>query len=202
VLIVEGHTEYDAFPAAARQLHKLHPDRYLTLEGLGIAVVNAESDSQVAALGEHFTRLGIVVFAVFDKQSPEAKAATDAAVTHSYEAPEKGFENVLLNGTAEPALRRFAAALVADDEWPRHLAAQKPTPATLLPALRDALREYFKWSKGAASGAALLCQCAEDEMPPYVVQTLSDIKAVVAPSAPAPMEETPAGEPPTTGTGA
>lgn len=181
ILIVEGHTEYDALPAAARRLHQLRPDKYSTLEALGIAVINAESESQVASLGEHFGKLGHIVFATFDKQSPETKAAIDAAVAHSYEAPEKGFENVLLNGTAEPALRRFAADLVADGEWPRHLASQTPTATTAIGPLKEALREYLRWSKGAAGSAAFLCQCEEQEMPDYIVQTLLAIKAVLVP---------------------
>ncbi len=48
VLITEGRTEYDAFPAAARRLNELHPEEFKTLEVLGVAVLNAETDSQVA----------------------------------------------------------------------------------------------------------------------------------------------------------
>lgn len=58
VLITEGRTEYDAFPAAARRLHELDPDRFKTLEALGLALVSANTDSQVAPLGEYFSKLG------------------------------------------------------------------------------------------------------------------------------------------------
>jgi putative ATP-dependent endonuclease of OLD family len=115
VLITEGRTEYDAFPAAARRLHELHPDEFHSLEGLGIAVIDALTDSQVAPLGEYFTKLGKVVFAVFDKQEAEQKALIGVAVKHPYEAAEKSFENVILNGTKESALRRFAEDLVKED---------------------------------------------------------------------------------------
>jgi len=101
VLISEGRTEYDAFPAAARRLHELHPSEFKTLEALGIAVVNAETDSQVAPLGEHFRKVGKLVFAVFDRQTPEHKAAIMAAIPHAFEASESGFENVLVKATAE-----------------------------------------------------------------------------------------------------
>jgi len=67
------------------------------LEALGIALVNANSDSQVAPLGEHFARLGKVVLAVFDKQEATQKAEIEAKIPHVFEAPEKG-ERVILNG--------------------------------------------------------------------------------------------------------
>ncbi len=187
VLIVEGRTEFDALPAAARRLNELHSDDFKTFEGLGIAVVNAETDSQVAPLGEHFSKLGKQVFAVFDKQTAGAKAAIEVVVPHAYESPEKGFEKVILNGTAETALRRFAVALVADQEWPSHLAAKTPTSAMPLDALRDTLADYLLWSKGSGTAADLLGQCSRDEMPAFVVQTLTAIKTVVEPPAAEPL---------------
>jgi len=181
VLIAEGRTEYDAFPAAARRLHELHPTEFKTLEALGIAVINAETDKQVAPLGEHFTKLGKIVFAVFDKQSPEDKTAIDSVIPHAFEAPEKGFENILLKGTAEPALRRYAMSLAESGVWPTHLAAKLPTTTMHLKDLRHALGDYLSWSKGAGSAADLLGECTRDEMPKFVVETLVAIQTVVEP---------------------
>lgn len=184
VLIAEGRTEYDAFPAAARRLHELHPDDFRTLEGLGIAVVNATSDSQVAPLGDYYSKLGKTVFAVFDKQKPEQKDLIDFSVQYPFEAQEKGFEDVVLNGTAEVALRRFAMAIVSSGDWPSHLAAVKPTETASVDELRAALRQFLTWSKGAGDASDLLAICSKDEMPIFIVETLLAIQNIVEPPPP------------------
>ncbi|MBX3394307.1 MAG: AAA family ATPase [Phycisphaerae bacterium] len=189
VLITEGRTEYDAFPAAARRLNELHPDQFTTLEAMGIAVVNAQTDSQITQLGNHFRRLGKAVFAAFDRQGAANKAAIEAAVDHAFEAPEAGFEDVLLNGVAETALRRFASGLVAEGAWPAHLADRTPSDAMPLADLRSSLREYLIWSKGDSGAADLLAVCVLDEMPPFIVDTLRSIRAIVAPPAPVDVNE-------------
>jgi putative ATP-dependent endonuclease of OLD family len=182
ILIVEGRAEYDAVPAAARRLHELHPNDFKPLEALGIALVNAETDSQVAPLGEHFAKLGKVVFAVFDKQVPAQKASIEAVIPHAFEGSKKGFETLILKGTSEPALRRYALALVENKEWPSHLTPKIPTTAMPLVALQDALADYLLWSKGAGTAADLLSQCSRDEMPKFVVETLLAIQAIVEPA--------------------
>ena len=58
VLIVEGRTEYDTFPQLAKRLQELDSSSYSSLESLGIAVIRANSDSQVAPLGAYFKALG------------------------------------------------------------------------------------------------------------------------------------------------
>ncbi|WP_259699587.1 ATP-dependent nuclease [Pseudomonas frederiksbergensis] len=78
VLVLEGRTEFDALPAAARRLGELDPTRFKSLENLGVAIVDARGETNVAPLGEFLRSLGKVVFAVFDKQSPEALAAIKA----------------------------------------------------------------------------------------------------------------------------
>lgn len=182
VLIAEGRTEYDAYPAAARRLHELHPDEYRSLEALGVAIVDAETDSQIALLGEHYKKLGKVVFAVFDQQSPEQRAAIHAAIAYPFEATEKGFENVLLNGTTEIAIRRYATSLVADGEWPTHLIAKKPTAATPFVELLEHMREFLKWAKGHGAAADFLMTCSREEMPKFMVDVLTTIRTVIEPS--------------------
>ena len=177
ILIAEGDTEAAAYPAAARRLAELDPQAYASLEALGIAVFNARTDSQVAGYGAFFKSLGKTVYAVFDKQADAAKlAAIKGSVDLAFEAPSKGFEGLLLTATAEAALRRFAAMLVSDGEWPGHLAAQTPQTATPLANLRAALQKYFIWAKGSGGAADLLSVCNVAEMPATVKTALAAIK--------------------------
>lgn len=108
VLIVKGRTEYDTFSRVAKKLQWLDSKKLASLEGLGIAVISADTDSQVAPLGEYFRQLGKTTYGIFDKQSPEDSEKTRRCIDYPYESSEKGFENVILKGTTESALRRYA----------------------------------------------------------------------------------------------
>jgi putative ATP-dependent endonuclease of OLD family len=192
VLIAEGRTEYDALPVAARRLHELAPDRFKTVENLGLAIIDAETDTQIAPLGAFFKGLGKEVFAVCDQQTPEARAAITASVTACYESPESSFEKLVLKQAGEAALRRYAASLVAEGRWPAHLAAQTPAPGTVIRDLKDALRKFFEHYKGASEAANLLSICALDEMPVFLVTTLEGMRVQIEPPPPPPpvVEET------------
>lgn len=181
VLIAEGRTEYDAYPAAARRLHELHPDEFRSLEALGIAIIDAGTDAQVAPMGAYYTKLGKKVFAVFDHQDEVQKNKILAAVEHPFEAAEKGFENVLLNGTTELALRRYAEQLVVDGDWPTHFSAKTPKAETAYPDLLDIMRDFFKWAKGNGAAADFLTTCTREEMPKFIVETLIAIQTLVEP---------------------
>jgi putative ATP-dependent endonuclease of OLD family len=178
VLIVEGKTEYDALPVAAKRLHELLPNEYTTLEGLGIAIINAETETQVAPLGDYFCKMGKTVFAFFDKQTEESRNNINSAIDYAYEAPEKGFENVVVNGSSETALRRYANFLINNNEWPAHLSTIKPTPEKTVEELKTSLKEYFQWAKGSGSAADFLNQCSEDEMPNFIVEVLKGIRII------------------------
>ncbi len=185
VLVLEGRTEFDALPAAARRLSDLDTSRFKSLENLGVAIVDARGETNVAPLGAFFRSLGKVVFAVFDKQTPEANAAIVASVDHAYESATKGFENLVLNGTSEAALRGYAAAVVAAGDWPPHLATKTPTAATPLADLQATLSQYFGWAKGGGDAGDLLASCPiANDMPEYVRATLEAIKNVIEPPLP------------------
>jgi putative ATP-dependent endonuclease of OLD family len=160
----------------------LDPGNFASLEAMGIAVFNVRTDTQVAGYGVFFRDLGKTVFAVYDKQADAAKATQiKASIDYPYEAPTKGFEALILNETGEAALRRFAAMLVNEGEWPGHLAAQTPQPATPLADLRDALRKYLGWAKGSGGAADLLGLCTQAEMPATVRGVLASIKTAMQP---------------------
>ncbi|RXM39360.1 hypothetical protein BOQ62_11830 [Chryseobacterium sp. CH21] len=71
ILIAEGSTESILYPAIARRLSEINPAEYSSLEAMGIAIFNAESENNIPLFGELFKKLGKDVFAVFDKQKPE-----------------------------------------------------------------------------------------------------------------------------------
>lgn len=192
VLVLEGRTEFDALPAAARRLGELESSRYKSLENLGVAIVDARGETNVAPLGAFFRSLGKTVFAVFDKQSPDALAIIKASIDHPYESTFTGFEDLVLQGVSEAALRNYAAALVGGGEWPQHLAAWTPSGATPLADLRAALLSYFSWAKGGGAAGDLLTSCpTANDMPDYVRTTLAAIKHVIEPPAPPPLPKLP-----------
>lgn len=196
VLVVEGKTEFDALPAAARRLCDLDPSKYKTLEHLGIAVIDAKGETNVAPLGKFFKSLGKTVFAVFDKQTPVGLADITAAVDHPYESRAKGFEDLVLAQVPEGALRAYAVGIVAAGGWPTHMsgAGRTPSATTPLQDLRDYLKEFFNWGKGEGSAADLLASCASPaDMPQYVRDTLAAMAVVVEPPPSAPTPATPAG---------
>jgi len=181
VLIAEGRTEYEAFTTAARRLNDLNPDNYASLEALGIAVINAETDSQIHPLGKFYRDLGKEVFGVFDRQTEENRAAIDTVIDHAFEAPEDKFEKVVLSQTAESALRKYGLSLVQTGEWPPHLNEQSPTTEMPIDDLKKAFNSYFNWSKGSGTAADLFSICSVEEMPEYVKTTLGSIKNIVDP---------------------
>lgn len=184
VLIAEGRTEYDAIPAAARRLHELHSADFASLEGLGIAVIDAESDSQVAPLANYFRGLGKTVLAVFDKQSDEARQAIEVAAHHTFESPEKGFEALVVNHSAIIALRRYGKTVVENGGWPPHLNTQTPTDDKSDVEIRTALQSLFGNKKAEGCAADFLAQCSRDEMPEHIVKVISGIKDSVEPKIP------------------
>ncbi|CAK1326971.1 ATP-dependent OLD family endonuclease [Burkholderia pseudomallei] len=182
VLVVEGRTEFDALPAAARRLSTLDAMRFKSLENLGVAIVDAQGESNVAPLGAFFRSLGKTVFAVFDKQTPDALKAIIDSVDHAFESATTGFENLVLTGTSEAALRAYAAAAVASGGWPQHLAAKTPTPESSMGDLQSALSSFFGWAKGGGDAGDLLASCADPgDVPAYVRNTLESIKNVIEP---------------------
>ena len=179
VLIVEGATEASAFPVAARRLSELHPGAYASLEALGICVIDAGTESQVADLAGLYKGLGKRTFGLCDKQTDPAKVEIEAQVERLFMHDEKGMEDLILKNTTQAALERFAAAL----DWPPHLAAKFPDPAANAVA---ALKDYFGWSKGNWGIADFLAQCSEAEMPQWIRDACVALKAICDPPPPAP----------------
>jgi len=177
VLIAEGATEATAFPVAARRLSELSPATYVSLEALGVCVIDAGTESQIADLAALYKNLGKRTFAICDKQTD--KAAIEAQVECLFMHNEKGIEDLILKNTTQAALERFSDQL----DWPPHLVAKYPTPKTQAVA---ALKEYFGWSKGNWGVAEFLAQCAEAEIPTWLREACITLKTLCDPPPPPP----------------
>ncbi len=184
VLITEGRTEYDVYSTTARKLQELYPNENYSFELLGISLVNAQTDSQIAQLGEYYQNLHKTVYAVFDKQSPDERVNIDLNTDFAYEAEEHGIEEVVLKNIKYQVLLRYALNLVQNEAWPQHLLSKKPFDGMDSDLLHDALFDYFKWSKGSGTLADLIETCNEDEMPQFIVDTIKKISNTILPQQP------------------
>lgn len=180
VLIAEGATEASAFPVAARRLSELNPVAYASLEALGICIIDAGTETQIADLAGLYRGLGKRTFGLCDKQTDTAKAAIEAQVERLFMHEEKGIEDLILKNTTQDALERFSGAI----DWPQHILTKYPDPKTNVIA---ALKEYFGWAKGNWGIADFLGQCSEAEVPSWIRDACIALKAIFDPL-PAPPE--------------
>jgi putative ATP-dependent endonuclease of the OLD family len=169
VLVAEGATEATAIPAVARRLSELNPAIYASLESLGISVLDAGSETQIADLAGLYRKLGKETFAICDKQPNDRKVAIEAAVKMLFMHGESGFEDLVLKNTTQAALERFAVSL----QWPPHLLSKYPD---LKKNTGAALADYFDWSKGNWGLADYLAQCSEAEIPKWLREVCLALK--------------------------
>lgn len=188
VLIAEGATEATAFPVAARRLSELNPATYASVEALGICIIDAGTETQIADLAGLYKGLGKRTFGLCDKQTEPAKAAIEAQVERLFTHEEKGIEDLILKNTTQVALERFSDML----DWPQHITAKYVDPKANLIA---ALKEYFSWAKGSWGIADFLGQCSEEEIPAWIREVCVELKAILDPPPPPPIPPAPP-EPP------
>ena len=183
LLIAEGATEASAFPAACRRLSELKPAEYSSLESLGICTVDAASESNIPGMAMLYKDLGKRIFAICDNQEAANEALIKAQVEILLMHAEKGFEDLVLKGTTEVALKRFAAEV----NWPPHLKAKYPQPeSNILTAMSD----YFQFLKADGAVAEFLGGCSEDEIPTWIRESCRKLKVACIPPAPAPVSAT------------
>ena len=116
VFLTEGKTELDVYTSVSHALSEKFPNRFKSFESLGIAAIDAGTDSQIFNLAAYFKSLGKVVFAAFDKQDSTMSAAIAGLGICHFELPEKGIEAAIINNTEEielrnPILRFYGQAL-------------------------------------------------------------------------------------------
>jgi len=172
VLLAEGATEASAFPVAARKLAQLNPAKYSSLEALGICVIDAGSESQLSDLAGLYRGLGKKVFAVCDKQTSEAKLAIEAQVDKLFMHDKDDFEKLVLGHATDADLTLFYNVL----KFPPHLVTKYAPDPKL--KLREALSDYFNWSKGDWGLADYLSGCSEMAIPPWVREVCADLKVL------------------------
>ena len=146
---------------------------------LGISIVNAGTDTQIAPLGNYYRQLNKKVYAVFDKQEQSVSDEIFKAVDYAYEATEHGIENVVLKGIKYSVLLKYGEQLVNDDMWPSHLMEQAPNSTMNEEELRKALLKYFTWRKGDGSLANLVVFCDEGDMPAFIKDTVYGISGTL-----------------------
>ena len=175
ILVAEGATEASAFPVACRRLAELRPDTYSSLEALGVCTVDADGESNIPGMTQLYRQIGKRVFAICDKQEDDDKSLIEAQVESLLMHEEKGFEAMVLKGTTEAALKRFAKMI----DWPQHLSQNYPDPEAHAAA---ALAEYFRWSKGNWGVADFLAQCSETEIPEWLREAAVKLKDACIPT--------------------
>ena len=177
VLVVEGRTEVDAISAASRRLAEISSEQYRNLDSLGVAVVDARTDSQIVPLVQYFESLGKQVFAIFDKQ--EEDIAKD--ISHPFESPEKSFEKLLAEQCESHVLLNFLCKLNDRGDW-KLQNTDVPDEHTSESDLKKVFVKLLKKFKGSGEAAELISECSENEMPKFVIDTLSQIQRIVEPA--------------------
>ncbi|MDR6546754.1 putative ATP-dependent endonuclease of OLD family [Chryseobacterium rhizosphaerae] len=178
VLITEGSTEAILYPAIARKLSELEPEKYLSLEAMGIAIFNAESENSIPLFGELFKELGKDVFAVFDKQQTENLKKIKAHVWMPYEIDYKGIEDLLLAETAEKLLLEFYQQLEKDEQIPTHLGPV--VDSNDIEEAKRFLDKFLKWTKAGKDSSELIALCTEEsQIPVSIRKILINIKDIL-----------------------
>ena len=161
ILIAEGAAEAAAFPAVARRLAEINPEKYISLEALGICTIDAGTETQIGELGNFYRSLGKTVYGICDKQAAETEAVLKTQVDELFMHSENGFEDLVIKNTTIEALERFADFVT----WPAHLQQKHPNPKE---DITSAISDYFRWAKGSWSIADFLTQCTECEIPEWL----------------------------------
>ncbi len=169
VLVAEGATEATAFPVVCRRLAELNPDSYSSLEALGVCTVDAGSETNIPGTAQLYRELGKDIFAICDKQEDGNKTLIQSQVELLLMHEEKGFENMVLKGTTEDAMKRFVKLI----DWPQHLAKKYPVPEN---QAAEALADYFAGSKANWGIADFLAHCDEQEVPDWLKDACRKLK--------------------------
>lgn len=174
ILIAEGSTETQSFPAACRRLYELDSNKYAPLEQLGISTIDADGETNIPSFVKLYNQMGKKTFVICDNQNEEHKKKIVDEVDQLFMHPEKGFENLVLKNTTEDALKRYLSQI----ELPEKYEKAYPEPD------KDVIKlfaEYFKDNKADGAMADFLSQCTEDEIPSWIRKSAIELKELLNP---------------------
>ncbi len=174
VLIVEGATEASAITTAARRLSEINQDKYKSLESLGICVIDAETETQIADLSKLFRSLGKKVYGLCDMQSEDSKSSIEANLDKLFMHNEKGFEKLIVNNASIDAIKRYIEGI----DWPPHLRQKLEDPLT---KPKTALFLYLKDKKGEGRCSDFIAQCNKSEIPTWIKTTCKELVSICNP---------------------
>jgi putative ATP-dependent endonuclease of the OLD family len=175
VILVEGLTEFHAFPVLARCLEaqdsSLNP-----LDLAGVSVFDAESDDSIPKFARFFQALGLKTFGFYDakKRKPEDKQKFAAVLDVNEEHPYKGFEGLLAAEVPAARLRSFLQTLLDSGIDAAHYRIPITLPADDT-VIRKLVTSVLSSTKGAGWAARLLEQCQPNELPKTAVDFLKQI---------------------------
>lgn len=175
VLITEGYTEYDVYHTASKQIQSSLPNKQIAFGLLGISVINAKTDSQIAVLGKYFKKLNKQVYAIFDKQSECASQLINEAVDFCYEGSEHGIEREVVSQVSDEIIESYGIDLVESGAWPEHLKNVAPSTSRSIEQNRDSLLDYFMWGKSKGLLADFIASIPVEKLPRFIFDTIIDI---------------------------
>jgi putative ATP-dependent endonuclease of OLD family len=181
VFLTEGKTEFDVYTSVAQSLSDIYPDTFKSFESLGVATIDAGTDSQILPLASYFKSLGKTVFAAFDKQDQSRSLAVGQLGIYSFELPEKGIESAIINNTDEVELRRHVKRIISEGRWDSNV-TEPPKEDTPSSEFMRALLKYLHKGKGDYYAAELLLSIEPTKIPKFVIDVISGIQSALLPS--------------------
>lgn len=174
ILVAEGATEAQSFPAACLRLYELDSKTYSPLEQLGITTIDVDGECNISSYAHLYKQIGKDVYAICDNQNAENLGKIEIEVDKLFMHSEKGFENLVMKNTTDEALLRYLSEL----ELPENYTQKYPEPTK---DYRDLLFEFFKDNKADSAMADFLSQCNIDEIPVWIKEAAQTLKALINP---------------------
>jgi putative ATP-dependent endonuclease of OLD family len=178
VLIVEGKTEQQVYQSLSRRLEDELQETW-ALEGLGVSIFNAESETNIPGFCRYFRRLGKKVCVVCDNQSETNRTAIlDTEPGQFLELSEKGIEDSVVdnlldtNALLKFLSKEFEAGMGWRPKWGEH----PENLADDTEALKVAAKNCFVDNKTNYLLAEFICSLPLEKIPGPIMKTMKSIK--------------------------